>query len=625
MSTSRIDYAERRRQRAVERTKSRRRKIPVATLAGAAIAVVMLVGLDLALSWGRVHPGVEVAGVGVGGKSPAAASEALRQTLPKQAERPVAVVSGDESFEVLPSELGLEFDYDAMVDEAMGIGREGGPLTVVLGRAGAWFGVFDVPARPKVDPTRAATVWDRIAESTDVAAVDATVKITGVEPVVVPGKDGVALDKGSLEARVLDTILSEERTVEAPVGVAPVVITDVEAEVARDVAKQMLSAPASITYKDSSWEFQPEQIASWIVFKRSDEVAAARSSETTSQEAAPSEEITLAALVSAKRAGGAITEAVGAKVGKPAVDAKFTTAGGRVSIIASKTGVGPDTKALARDLTEKLTDPGSDRTVALQTTRIEPDLTTERARSMGIKERIARYTTTFASSARSRVNNIHLLGNSLDGTLIEPGGTFSFNDTIGERTAAKGYQEAGAIVNGEVVQQLGGGICQVGTTLFNTVFESGLPVVQRRNHSFYISHYPKGRDATVSWGGPDLRFKNDTDNWLLVSVSYTPSSITIALYGTDPGYDVSASTSEWRNIKPFPTRKIEDPDMYVGSKTVEDPGVTGRSITVKRTVQRAGEIVREDSFVSVYRPKVQVVRVGTKEKPKASDAATLTP
>jgi vancomycin resistance protein YoaR len=145
------------------------------------------------------------------------------------------------------------------------------------------------------------------------------------------------------------------------------------------------------------------------------------------------------------------------------------------------------------------------------------------------------------------------------------------------------------------------------------VFESGLPVIQRRNHSFYISHYPKGRDATVSWGGPDLKFKNDTENWVLVSVSYTSSSITVSLYGTDPGYEVSSSTGEWTNIKPYATEEIEDPKMTKGSRVVEDPGIPGRSITVKRTVTKDGKVIREDNFVSKYRPKVQVVRVGTKE------------
>jgi vancomycin resistance protein YoaR len=242
---------------------------------------------------------------------------------------------------------------------------------------------------------------------------------------------------------------------------------------------------------------------------------------------------------------------------------------------------------------------------------------------MGVKERISTYTTTYEASNQPRVNNIHLLGDALDGTLVEPGGTFSFNAAAGERTAEKGYQEANAIVNGKLVPQLGGGVCQVGTTVFNAVFESGLPVVERRNHSFYISHYPKGRDATVSWGGPDLKFKNDTKHWVLVSVSYTSSSITVSLYGTDPGYDVAARVGEWSGVKPFPTEEVKDADLPKGSRVVEDSGVSGRSITVKRIVTKDGKVVRTDSFVSNYKPKVQVVRVGTKRS--SSKPATQTP
>jgi vancomycin resistance protein YoaR len=220
------------------------------------------------------------------------------------------------------------------------------------------------------------------------------------------------------------------------------------------------------------------------------------------------------------------------------------------------------------------------------------------------------------------VNNVHLLGDALDGKLIAPGAVFSFNGAVGERTAAKGYQEANAIVDGKLVPQLGGGICQVGTTLFNTIFESGLPVLQRSNHSFYISHYPKGRDATVSWGGPDLKFKNDTPNWVLISVSYTSSSITISLYGTDPGYTVTSVAGPWTDVKPFPTEEVQDATLYAGMKVIEDMGETGRKIVVTRTVTKGGQVVRTDQFMSNYKPKVQVVRVGT--KPRVSKTATGT-
>ena len=310
--------------------------------------------------------------------------------------------------------------------------------------------------------------------------------------------------------------------------------------------------------------------------------------------------------------------ALGEKVGRPAKDAQFKTSNGRVTIIPSRDGIGPNVKALALSLTQEMQDASADRVVELRTQRTEPTITTKKAKSMGIKERIGTYTTTYSPGATARVNNIHLLGDALDGALIAPGGTFSFNGQAGERTAAKGYQEAPAIVNGELVPQLGGGVCQVGTTVFNAVFESGLPVVQRRNHSFYISHYPKGRDATVSWGGPDLKFKNDTDNWVLVSVAYTSSSITVSLYGTDPGYEVTSETGPWTNERPFATEEIKDPDMPKGSRVVEDAGITGRSIVVKRIVSKDGKVIRTDTFASKYAPKTQVVRVGTKKTEKTA-------
>jgi len=317
----------------------------------------------------------------------------------------------------------------------------------------------------------------------------------------------------------------------------------------------------------------------------------------------------LEAFVDADEASAIVSDRVG-ETGRPAVDAKFTARSGSVSIVPSQDGIGPDIVTLAEEMTTELTGDG-ERVVELRTTRVEADLTTEEAEGMGIKERISTYTTEYSSGNKPRVNNIHTLADALDGTLIPPGGSFSFNDTIGPRTAAKGYQEAAAIVNGKLVPQLGGGICQVGTTIFNTVFESGLPVLQRRNHSFYISHYPKGRDATVSWGGPDFKFKNDTPDWVLIATGYSNSSLTISLYGTDPGYEVTAQAGEWTNVKPHAVEEIEDPTLPEDTRIVEDSGVDGRSIVVKRIVRKGGTIVREDSFRSVYGSKTEVVKVGT--------------
>jgi vancomycin resistance protein YoaR len=393
----------------------------------------------------------------------------------------------------------------------------------------------------------------------------------------------------------------------------PVKITDEAAKPAIDEVHRMLAGPVQVTHEAEKWQFTAQEIAGWLAFRP---VSAAEST-ASAESSAPADpagnggaqELVLEAYIDSAKA----TEVVGPRVGgagHAAVDATFKVSNGSVTIIPSQDGVGPDIEALASEMTIVLKGTGT-RSLELRTRRVEPEITTEKARGMGIKGRISTYTTTYSAGNKPRVNNIHTLADSIDGTLIAPGETFSFNGTVGERTASKGYQEAPAIVQGKLVPQLGGGICQVGTTLFNTVFESGLPVVERRNHSLYIDHYPKGRDATVSWGGPDFKFKNDTATWVLLAAGYTNSSLTISLYGTDPGYDVTSSVGGWTNIKAHTVTEVPDPTLPVGKRVIEQSGADGRTIVVTRTVRKNGTVVREDTFKSVYRSEEEVVRVGT--------------
>jgi len=160
--------------------------------------------------------------------------------------------------------------------------------------------------------------------------------------------------------------------------------------------------------------------------------------------------------------------------------------------------------------------------------------------------------------------------------------------------------------------------------VFNAVFMSGFPVTERVNHSFYISHYPTGRDATVSWGGPDLRWKNTTSKWVLVSVALASDSITVSLYGTSPGYEVSSSTGPFTNIVPYKTTKIADPSAPMGALRVTDSGVEGKKVVVTRTVKLNGSVVRTDTFTSNYTPKDETVSVGTKGGSKVA-TSTVTP
>ena len=586
---------------------------------GSALLALVLVGVmaDLALSAGKVHPGITVAGVAIGGMNREAAAATLEKRLPAKANAPVTIVYRDKSWTVNPADLSVTFAYADLVDSAMAIGRNESFGTSALQRMAAWTGKAHLPAPVVADQSKLAALLDKVGSDVDVAPRDAHVSIKGTAVSVEPSADGVAANRPQLSAALLAAFTASSRRVPVQTVTASVKITDQAAQVAKGVAETMLAKPATVTLEQKSWTLAATDLAKLIAF-RAVETTAAGSPETVN-----AEKWILEPYISSSEASKTLPAKLGTGVGRKAVDATFKTSNGKVTIVPSQDGIGPDYDLLAEDMTRVLVrDPAQDRVVVLTTRTTQPKRTTAMARDMGIVERISTYTTTYGAGNKSRVNNIHTLGDALDGKLVSPGSTFSFNGYIGERTAAKGYQEANAIVNGKLVPQLGGGICQVGTTLFNAIFLSGFPVKERHNHSFYISHYPKGRDATVSWGGPDLKFVNDTENWVMVSVSYSSSSITISLYGTDPGYDVTSKTGPFTSDKPFATETIKDPKLAAGLKVVEDGGITGRTCVVTRTVSKGGSVVRTDQFKSVYRPKIEVVRMGTKAPGKATSGTS---
>lgn len=575
------------------------------------VVVALLVlgsAADATATAGRVHPGVTVGGVKVGGETPAAAMTVLKEKLPAKAAAPVKVVAGHKKWSVTSSQIGGSFDYQGLLADAMAVGRSGGFIASAGQRLQAWFGGRALPAPATADPKKLAAVIGKVSSAVEVAPKDAAVVVSADGVTTRPSATGIAVNRRALTVDLLNAFTSDaSRTVTVHSGIAQPKISDAAAKAAKRIAETMISGPATVTYKSKSWTLSVGEIAKMMKFN---------SVEATGS----SGRWMLVPIIATEEASKTIVPKVGASLGNPPKDAHFVTRGGSVTLVASKDGTGPDVEQFATTLTNVLKNPSRPRTVELLTKTTPPRLTTEAARQMGIHQRISTFTTTYSSGATSRVNNIHVLGDALDGKLVAPGGTFSFNGAVGERTASKGYQEANAIVKGKLVPQLGGGICQVATTMFNSVFLSGFPVLERENHSFYISHYPKGRDATVSWGGPDLRWKNPTSHWVLVAVGYTSDSITVSLYGTDPGYHVDYTTGDFTDIVAFKVNKVPDPTLKVGANVVVDPGVDGRKVVVKRTVTQNGNVVREDSFASKYTPKAETVNVGT----KGADSKTTT-
>lgn len=243
------------------------------------------------------------------------------------------------------------------------------------------------------------------------------------------------------------------------------------------------------------------------------------------------------------------------------------------------------------------------------------------------RDTLGSYKTNFSSSSANRASNINLATSSINGLVLMPGDVFSFNGTVGERTTARGYKTAGAYVAGETVDQVGGGICQVSSTLYNTVLLSNLEIVERRSHQMTVSYVPMARDATVNWGTTDFRFKNNTEYPIRIDGIINGRNVTITIVGTETieNRRVEIVTSTVSTLQP-PVETIEDVTKEVGFSETTQKGSVGYVVDATRVVYSGDEVISRESLVrSRYNPKKTIMTVGTMEAVVAPEDDTVMP
>jgi vancomycin resistance protein YoaR len=250
--------------------------------------------------------------------------------------------------------------------------------------------------------------------------------------------------------------------------------------------------------------------------------------------------------------------------------------------------------------------------------RAQPKRTTAQALAMGIDQRMSSYKT-YYSGTTDRITNLQLGVRALDGTLVPPGGTFSLNDAIGERTIERGFRPAPVIIGTDYAEEVGGGTSQVATTAFNAAWEAGLRITERHPHSLYISRYQLGRDATVYWPSLDLKFVNDTKTWVLVRGFSESDGISVAIYGGEHRR-VESSAEPLVVTGPVPVERTEDPKLPKGERVVEQEGSAPTRTSATRKIYAAdGTLIRSETWSTSYEGEKRIVRVGTKvtvPKPK---------
>ena len=566
------------------------------------VAATIVLGLVFAGSPTKIADGVRIDGIDVGGLEATDARRLLEGRSARLAERPVVFTAAGKRFPISPSALGVEPNWKAAIDAAQRQGDGFGPWRGFKRLDVTFFGADVTPPTAVLNGSLEYELG-LIAKQVDRGPRDAAIVRRGTSIVVTPARPGYVLNRSAAARTIVDELAALDRAagpVSLPLQTQRPRVRAVALARAAAQARVALSAPVQLVLGATRWVVPRYRLAQLIELPSG--------GRTTLGIGGP--------------AADAWLQRLGKRVAKPAKDATFGVDGKHVYVVPAKPGIQLDalasTEAILKAAVRRRV-----RVARLVVIEAPAKLSTAKAEAMNIHAVVSSYTTIYGGIP-NRIHNVDLVAHLVDDTLIAPDATFSFNGTTGDRSAAKGFLEAPVIVNGEVTTGLGGGVCQVSTTVFNAAFEAGLKITDRTNHALYISHYPQGRDATVDYPDVDLKFVNDTGNWLLLRTFVGSSSLTVNLYGSPTGRKVTSTTAPLVSHGKPPVKKTVDPSLKPGEKVVDYDGVPAMSTSVTRDVYKAdGTLLYHDVWYSSYRADPELLRVGPKpKKKKKKDSVT---
>ncbi|KQY23651.1 hypothetical protein ASD16_12910 [Cellulomonas sp. Root485] len=551
-----------------------KRRWPKRLLIVAAVVVALgavYVGASYALA-DRVPRGATVAGVDIGGLTSEEAVAHLDAELADATTQPIEVVANDVQATIDPTAAGLTFDAQATVDELTGVDlAEPARLWAHLAGVGAQDPVTSVD-----EDALSAAISD-LGTSLALAPVDGTVVFVDATPQSTAAVDGWNLDQaGAADVLAADWLVAA-RPIELPTATVAPDITQEETDAALVEARQVTSAPVTVSVGGQSALLDAPTLAANASFVPTD-----------------------GALV-LQMNGDGLTEVVLAQLPDlltQSADAHFEFVNDAPVIIPGTPGTSLDPAALATSVAAATAAP--DRTATVELVQADPSESTAELEALGVKEIVSEFSTPLNSEPR-RTINITNGASKISGTLIRPGETFSLTEALGPIDAAHGYVEAGAIVSGEHTDAWGGGLSQVSTTTYNASFLAGFKDIEHRPHSEWFSRYPEGREATIFTGTLDMRWENNTPYGALVQAWVSGGRVYVRVWGTKH-WTVESITSPRSGV-------VAPTTVYSQSPTCEaqSAGNPGFSVTVTRKTYLNGTLEKTESNSWRYKPQNKII------------------
>lgn len=571
----------------------------------------------------QVYTGVSMAGVDLSGMTLEEAESALSGKLNYQANGKILLVDGTRSWLASPAELGFYLDLEGSARQVFRVGREQGIPINLARQFQAWDSGVDVSPIAIYDQRKAHAYLQSIAQQVDIPVIEANLSLDGAQVVVNSGQVGRKLDiESTLDALIAPLVSMSDAMINLVITETSPVIMDVAetANLAQNILNEPLTLSLPSNYSDAGpWTISQSDLANLLVIKRSE------SGDTSGYTIGVNRNLLQAYLSSLS---------LTLKIYPVNARFRFNDDTRKLDLVQSAT-IGRELNIIASlDEIEKRIMEG-EHSIALVMNIVEPaakDTTT--GEELGITELVHSETSYFYGSVSERVQNIDIARKQFDGLLIPPHTTFSMADALGNISLENGYAEALIIVGDQTVQGVGGGVCQVSTTLFRAAFFAGYPINERHAHAYRVGYYEMkrdgsrdpnlaGLDATVYVPIVDFKFTNDSDHWLLMETYMgNYNSLTWKFYSTSDGRSVQYQTTGPTNIikAPPPLCRL-NPKLAEGEVKKVDYAADGAYIRVNRDVYRNGVLYFNDTFITQFQPWQEIHEYG----PGTTDLPCETP
>lgn len=563
---------------------------------------------------GKVLPGVTVIGIEIGGLNRAEATSLLEARITYPNDGLVVLEDQGTVWTFTPQELGLYLDYAATVDQAYKEGRTGWPWQRISDRFRIWRDGQDNTPILILDERTTKQRFNQIADQINRPALEANLRLDGVEIIAVPGQIGRMLDVDATIMTLKDP-LSNLFNASIPLIVKEYQPAIIDASSQAETVRSILSRSLILRVSNASdeklgpWEFSPDILASMLVIER------VSGNEGENFQIKLDENKLFNIIYPLKPS-----------LTKLPRNARFIfNDDSRQLEVIRQAVIGRElmVEESIQHINEQLQ--AGNHEINLVFNYTNPAATDNMTASdLGITELVSSETSFFYGSDSGRIQNIVTAASQFHGILIAPGETFSMVENIGDISLDSGYAEAWIIYGDRTIKGIGGGVCQVSTTLFRTAFFGGFPIVERWPHSYRVYYYEliqsgavnknlAGLDATVYAPVVDFKFTNDTPYWLLMEtyVNVDGRSLTWKFYSTDDARQVDWTTTGLTNIKqpPWPVYE-ENEDLNKGKIKQVDWAVEGAEVIVTRTVTRDGQVFINDTFKTTYQPWAAVCQYG---------------